>query len=75
MKNEKKNSTHSKLWYNTIVENQNNNKQWNCMLSDLQINKLETLMLELQNPYYSKKKHTHLNDNSQQPKIHELFDV
>jgi hypothetical protein len=58
MKNEKKNSTHSKLWYNTIVENQNNNKQWNRMLSDPQINKLETLMLELQNPYYSKEKNT-----------------
>jgi len=28
------------------------------MLSDLQINKLETLMLELQNPYYSKEKNT-----------------
>jgi hypothetical protein len=35
----------------TIIENQNNNKQWTHMLSDLQRNKLDTTMLELQNQY------------------------
>jgi hypothetical protein len=45
------------------------------MLNDLQRNKLETPMLEFQNPYCSKKKHMHVNDNSQQPEIHELLDV
>jgi hypothetical protein len=47
----------------TIIENQNNNKQWTHMLSDLQKNQFKTLMLELQNPYCSKKK-KHVNDNS-----------
>ncbi len=32
-------------------------------------------MLELQNPYCSTKKHAHVNDNLQQPKICELLDV
>ncbi len=35
----------------TIIKNQNNNKQWIHRLNDLQRNKLETPMLEFQNPY------------------------
>jgi hypothetical protein len=34
----------------TIIKNQNNNKQWTHTLDDLQINKLDTPMLELQTP-------------------------
>jgi hypothetical protein len=48
----------------TIIENQNNDKQWTHMLNDLQKNKLDTLMLELQNPYCSKINKMHLNGNS-----------
>ncbi len=39
----------------TIVENQNNNKQLIHMLNDIQINKLNTPNLEFQNPYCSQK--------------------
>jgi hypothetical protein len=39
------------------------------MLNDLQRNKLDTLMLE---SILFKKKHTHVNDNSQ-PKIHAFY--
>ncbi len=46
----------------TIIENENKNKQWTHMLNDLQRNKLDTLMLE---SILFKKKHTHVNDNSQ----------
>jgi hypothetical protein len=38
----------------TMIKNQNNNKQWTHMLNDLQRNKLDTPMLELQNPCCSK---------------------
>ncbi len=50
-----KNSTHSNYDIDTIIENQDNNKQWIRMLNDLQRNKLDTPMLELQNPYCSEK--------------------
>ncbi len=53
----------------------NKNKQWTHMLNDLQRNKPNTPMLELQNLYCKRKKHMHVNDNSQQLKIHELFNV
>jgi hypothetical protein len=39
----------------TIIENQNDNKQWTHMLNDLQRNKFDTPLLELQNSYCSKK--------------------
>jgi len=59
----------------TIIENQNDNKQWTHMLNDLQRNKFDTPLLELQKSILFQKKHAHGNDNSQQPKICELFDV
>ncbi len=61
------------LWmFRALVEkaNKHNNKQWTHMLSDLQINKLDTPMLKHQNPYCSPKKHMHVNDSSQKLEIH-----
>jgi hypothetical protein len=54
-----------------IIENEKENKQWNHMLNDLQRNKLDTPMLE---SILFKKKHSHVNDNSQ-PKIHEFYSM
>jgi hypothetical protein len=51
MKNEKKPQHIQNYDMDTMIENQNNNKQWTNMLNDLQRNKLDTPMLELQNPY------------------------
>jgi hypothetical protein len=63
--------------FRALVEkaNKHNNKQWIQKLSDLQINKLDTPVLKHRNPYCSQKNNMHVNDNSQQLEIHELFDV
>jgi hypothetical protein len=55
MKNEKKTQHIQNYDMDTMIENQNNNKQWTHMLNDLQRNKLNTSMLEFQNPYCLKK--------------------
>jgi hypothetical protein len=55
----------------TIIENENKNKQWTHMLYDLQRNKLDTPILE---SILFKKKHTHVNDNSQL-EIHEFYSM
>jgi hypothetical protein len=49
----------------------NKNKQWTHTLNDLQRKKLDTPMLE---SILFKKKHTHVNDNSQ-PEIHEFYSM
>jgi hypothetical protein len=51
MKNEKKTQHIKKYDMDTMIEKQNNNKQWTHMLNDLQRNKINTSMLELQNLY------------------------
>jgi len=51
IKNEKKTQHIQNYDMDTMIENQNNNKQWIHMLNDLQRNKLDTLMLKLQNPH------------------------
>jgi hypothetical protein len=50
MKNEKQHQHIQKYDMDTIIKNQSNYKQWIHMLNDLQRNKLDTLMLEFQNP-------------------------
>ncbi len=55
-----------------IIENQNNNKQWNHMLNDLHKKKYDVSMLKLHFPYCLKK--NCIDDNSQQFEIHELFE-
>jgi hypothetical protein len=54
MKNEKQHQHIQNYDMDTIIENQSNNKQWIHTLNDLQKNKLDTPMLELQNPCCSK---------------------
>lgn len=49
----------------------NKNKQWTHTLNDLQRKKLDTPMLE---SILFKKKHTHVNNNSQ-PEIHEFYSM
>jgi hypothetical protein len=49
MKNGKKTQNIQNNDMDAIIENQNNNKQWIHMLNDLQRNKLDTPVLELQN--------------------------
>jgi hypothetical protein len=51
IKNEKKTQHIQNYDMDTMIKNQNNNKQWIHMLNDLQRNKLDTLMLKLQNPH------------------------
>jgi hypothetical protein len=50
MKNEKQHQHIQNYDMDTIIKNQSNNKQWTHMLNDLQRNKLDTTMLEFQNP-------------------------
>jgi hypothetical protein len=47
MKNEKKNEHIQNYDMDTIIKNQNNNKQWTHMLIDVPKKKLDTTMLEL----------------------------